>query len=206
MLQSLRDGVAPSLNIIPKMNEAMNPMRKSTPFLLLAALAVCLLVACGTQVTPVPSATLTPDPCAPGNITAEVKKVNDLQRQFDDGSQLASVLSINQLAVSNAIPSLQALRRQAQDQTVPGCLTNLKNLQLQQMNTVINTFLAFLAGGSQSPNTQLLSQGVAQARGLHDQYNQELAHLIGATYVPPASTAAPSGTPAGAAPTSTPTP
>jgi hypothetical protein len=144
-----------------------------------------VLTACGAK-TATASLTATPDLCAPANIIAEVKKVNDLQRQFDDASQLASVMNLNQLASSNAIPNMQDIRRQAQDQQVPACLATLKTLQLQHMNAVINTLLAFLASGQNaSNNSQILSQGVALARGLHDKYNQELARLIGATYVPP---------------------
>jgi hypothetical protein len=155
-------------------------------FILVVVLAAVLLTACGTKAQVPPKATTTPDPCAPENIVNEVKKVNDLQRQFDDASQLASVTPFAQL--TGVIPAMQDIRRQAQDQNVPACLVTLKSIQLQQMNAVVNTFLAFLAGGSQKPDTQLLSQGIAQARQLHGLYNQELARLIGATYVPPATT------------------
>ena len=162
-------------------------------FRLIMLLALPLTGCARQALTPAP--TVTYAPCAPENIVAETKKVNDLQRAFDDASQLASVTPLSQLTA--VIPSMQETRRQAQDQQVPACLNTLKTLQLQQMNTVINTFLAFLAGGSQNPNNQLLSQGIAQARLLHEQYNQELAHLIGATYIPPVvPTAAASATPA----------
>ena len=159
-------------------------LRTLTHILLPVALAAVLLAACNPQAPATPTATSTPDPCAPANIVTEVKKVNDLQRAFDDASQLAAVTSFNQMAI--VIPPMQDLRRQAQDQQVPACLVTLKTLQLQEMNATINTFLAFMAGGAQNPNTQLLSQGIVLANGLHQQYNQELATRIGATYVPPA--------------------
>ncbi|HTX93064.1 MAG TPA: SH3 domain-containing protein [Anaerolineales bacterium] len=177
-------------------------MRILSRYVLFGALLCTLLAGCGTKQA-VPTPTGTPDPCAPANIVAEVKKVNDLQRQFDDASQLASVTPFAQLP--GVVPSMQDVRRQAQDQTVPPCLATLKSLQLQQMNAVINTFLAFLAGGSQNPNTQALTQGIAQSRNLHGLYNQELARLIGATFLPPtAAPAAATNTPGG--PTSTPGP
>jgi hypothetical protein len=178
-------------------NREEDPMNFLTRFVLLTTVVAVLLTACGTKVNVPPTATATPDPCAAENIINEVKKVNDLQRQFDDASQLASVTPFAQL--TGVIPAMQDVRRQAQDQNVPACLVTLKSYQIQQMNAVINTFLAFLAGGSQKPNTQLLSQGIAQARELHGLYNQELARLIGATYVPP-TTITPGG------PTDTPGP
>jgi hypothetical protein len=160
-------------------------MRYLTKISLYVVVIAIFLTACGAK-SAANTATATPDPCVPANIVAEVKKVNDFQRQFDDASQLASVMNLNQLASSNAIPNMQDIRRQAQDQQVPACLATLKTLQLQHMNAVINTLLAFLASGQNaSNNSQVLSQGVALARSLHDKYNQELARLIGATYVPP---------------------
>jgi hypothetical protein len=186
----------------PKPVESMQTLSKH--FLSFLVILI-ILTACGKKVDALPAVSATPDPCVPANIAVEVKKVNDLQRQFDDASQLASVLNLNQLASSNAIPNMQEIRRQAQDQQVPACLATLKTLQLQHMNAVINTLLAFLASGQNaSNNSQVLSQGIALARSLHDKYNQELARLIGATYVPPitATPNAPqaakaSGTPAG---------
>jgi hypothetical protein len=191
-------------------------MRRIVKFILFTSLVALLLSACGTKTETPPAASATPDPCAPANIVTEVKKVNDLQRQFDDASQLASVTPFAQL--TGVIPAMQDVHRQAQDQAVPACLVTLKSLQIQEMNAVINTFLAFLAGGSQKPDTQALSQGIARARQLHGLYNQELARLIGATYVPPetvtpgavgtsssgtptdatSSTVTPAGTPVGA--------
>jgi hypothetical protein len=98
------------------------------------------------------------------------------------------------------IPSLQDIRRRAEDQTVPYCLATLKALQITHMNTVINTLLAFLGGAS----GDVLVQGIAQARLQHEDYNREMARLIGATYAPavaatpaasPAATDAAAGTP-----------
>jgi hypothetical protein len=74
---------------------------------------------------------------------------------------------------------------------VPACLTELKRLQLVHMNTVINTLLAFLGGGSQSGVTQ----GIETARQQHDEYVLELARIMGVTPVvvtrPPTQAATP---------------
>ncbi len=129
--------------------------------------------------TPTPTATY--DPCAPANVKNEVKKVNDLTREFDDGAQLAAVVKSDQLV--GVIPSLQTVRRQAQDLAVPNCLAELKNLQLAYMTQYITTLLVLIQVGAGNP--QVVVQGVNQANAFHNQYLAELARLIGATYVPP---------------------
>jgi hypothetical protein len=148
--------------------------------------------------------TTTPDPCAPENISAEVEKVHRLMREFDDASLLASSTPVDQLNPS--IADLQRIRRDAEDQRVPGCLTTLKQYQLAHMNTVINTMLFLLSYKGSDAETQALNQGIALARQQHDQYVLELANVLGLTVVA-APTAAPTlGTPeAGAtAPTASP--
>jgi hypothetical protein len=98
-------------------------------------------------------------------------------RRFDDESVLASNVPRSQLAPH--ISGLQTIRRAAQDQRVPACLTELKRLQLVHMNTVINTLLGFLGGGSQTGVTQ----GIDTARQQHDAYVLELARIMGVTPV-----------------------
>lgn len=151
------------------------------------------LAACGARgapvATPEPTASSTPDVCSAENVKAAAGAVNVFMRQYDDESALASNVPRTELAPH--IASLQAIRRQAQDQAVPACLTELKRLQLLHMNTVINTLLAFLGGGSQSGVTQ----GIEAARQEHDQYVLELARLMGVTPVvlerPPTQAATP---------------
>jgi hypothetical protein len=143
---------------------------------------ILLLAACAPKATEIPMATATPDPCSPAYILPEVTRVNTLMREFDDAAQLASVAALNQMPT--VIPPLQEIRREAQDLQVPSCLLNLKTFQLQNMNAVINTLMLFMQG--QGKNPEVLVQGIYQARVLHEEYNQELAHLIGATYIPPA--------------------
>ena len=156
----------------------MNRTHPSTRILLAAALISLLLAACG------PKAGATPEACAPENIVAEAAKVNNLMREFDDAAQLASSVSRDQLV--SVLPSLQEIRRRAEDQAVPDCLAALKTLQVTQMNTVIDTLLAFVSGAS----SDQLIQGINLARLQHEQYNQELARVLGATYVPAATQAA----------------
>jgi outer membrane murein-binding lipoprotein Lpp len=156
-------------------------MKRSTrPTLLLfaAALASLLLGACAAS----------SDPCAPANITTEVAKVNSLMREFDDAAQLASQVKRDQLV--DVIPSLQEIRRRAEDLDVPYCLATLKSLQVTHMNTVINTLLSFVGGAE----PDLLVQGIALARMQHEDYNRELARLMGVTYEPP-ETSEPPGEP-----------
>ncbi len=107
-------------------------------------------------------------------------------REFDDASLLASNTPLDQLNPS--IADLQRIRREAEDQGTPACLSTLKQYQLAHMNTVINTMLGFLSNA----DAETLNQSIALARQQHDQYTLELATLLGLTIVA-APTAAPVG-------------
>lgn len=135
-----------------------------------------------------PTATLTPDPCSPGQIEAEAQKVQKHMREFDDASILAS--STPRERIGDSIAELQRIRREAEDEPIPACLTNLKKYQVDHMNSVISTLIAFM-GGADKPG---LEQGITQARQQHDQYLLELARVLGLTVVP--ATPPPTETPA----------
>ena len=137
--------------------------------------------------------TTTLDPCVMPQLEKEVGKVHNHMREFDDASALAGSIPREQLSTS--IADLQRIRRQAQDEETPACLAKLKEIEVQHMNTVIETLLAFLRGTDQ----QTLDQGITLARQQHDQYLLEYARLAGITVVP--ATIPPSGT---ETPTSTP--
>jgi hypothetical protein len=138
--------------------------------------------------TPTSAITTTPDLCAAENLQAVVDKVHRHMREFDDASILASSTPRDQL--SNSISELQRIRRESQDEDVPPCLVNLKNYQIQHMNSVIDTLIAFLRGTDQ----QVLDQGIAIARQQHDQYTLELARILGITIVPATAFIVPSET------------
>ena len=78
---------------------------------------------------------------------------------------------------------------------MPVCLETLKTYEVDHMNSVINTLIAFM-GGAEQPT---VDQGINIARQQHDEYTVELARLLGLT-VDPASPAAIN------TPTETPTP
>jgi hypothetical protein len=139
--------------------------------------------------SPVP-ATMTPDPCVLPQLEEEVQQVHRHMREFDDAASLASSVPREQL--SSSVTELQRIRREAEDELVPACLTDLKLVQLQHMNTVINTLLSFMQG---SIDEETLNQAIALARQQHDQYTLELAQVIGLTVVPVTAAPAPSGTP-----------
>ena len=122
--------------------------------------------------------TSTPDPCSSGQIEVEVQKVHKHMREFDDAAVLASKLPRDE--VSTSVADLQRIRREAEDEQIPACLTDLKEYQVDHMNTVINTLLVFIGGA----DTQTLEQGITMARQQHDQYTLELARLLGLTVVP----------------------
>jgi hypothetical protein len=156
---------------------------------------IALLAGCGGTPAAIPAATetkqvmiptteptlvlsSTPDLCSPKQIEAEVQKVHRHMREFDDASILASNLPLQEL--SGPIADLQKIRREAEDEQIPTCLTDLKKYQIAHMNTVIGTLVAFLAG----TDKKTLETNIAIAREQHDQYTLELARLLGLTVVP----------------------
>lgn len=179
-------------------------MKKSILLIFLAALILIMFVSgCGSSViTPesIPTATttdtamptltttitLTPDLCASENIKAEVDKVHRHMREFDDAARLAASMPREQLSAPTA--DLQKIRREAEDELVPPCLSTLKDYQIKHMNSVIDTLIAFM--GINDPlaldcvdiveNTQeaAICQSIASARQQHDQYTLELARIL----------------------------
>lgn len=152
-----------------------------------------------------PQTSTTPDPCVSPQLEAEVQKVQRHMREFDDASTLASNVPQAQLSVS--IADLQRIRREADDEPIPACLTDLKTYQINHMNSVINTLLAFMRSSdpraidcnNAQPNTEAeaICKNIALARQQHDQYLVELARLLGITVVPATegATGTPSETP-----------
>ena len=137
--------------------------------------------------SPVPI-TSTLDPCSRPQLETEVQEVHSHMREFDDASILASNMPREQL--TGAIADLQRIRREAEDEETPSCLENLKAIQVQHMNSVISTLIAFMGGTDQ----QTLDQGISLARQQHDEYTLELAGLLGLTVVPATLPPAPSAT------------
>ena len=123
-------------------------------------------------------ASTTPDICSTELIEAEVQKVHKHMREFDDASILASKMPREEL--SEPIAGLQRIRREAEDEEIPSCLINLKTHQVDHMNSVIGTLIAFIGGADRAS----LEQSILIAREQHDRYTLELARLLGLTVVP----------------------
>lgn len=159
---------------------------------------------------PTTTITTTPDPCETENIKPLVDRVHAHMREFDDASTLAASLPREQL--TEPIANLQRIRREAEDETVPSCLENLKDFQIQHMNSVISTLLAFISASDPLAldcvdvveNTQeaAVCQSITNARQQHDQYTLELARLLNI----PIFTAPAQTQPAETSPSETPTP
>jgi hypothetical protein len=150
----------------------------------LIVILALILTACGNPPASgnAESATSTPDPCLSENMNETVKPTNDLQREFDDASELAANLPREQLQPS--ISDMQRIRRAAEDQLVAACLVNLKTHQLAHMNAVIDTLLSFVSGA----DANALNPGMAEARKQYDLYTFEMARLLGVTLVPATET------------------
>lgn len=120
---------------------------------------------------------------------ATIEPVNDLMREFDDASQLASNLPVAQLP--EVISNLQRIRRATEDVQIPACLFTLKTHQLNHMNLMIQTLLAFVSGADQ----EALNNGLGLARKEHDLYSLEIVRLLGVTLAPLTATPEPANTP-----------
>ena len=154
-------------------------------FLYLLPLFLLFLTACGgqpaatqTRILPTLTLSLDEDPCSSQNMPATIEPINDLMREFDDASQLAANLPSAQLP--EAISNLQRIRRATEDAQIPACLITLKSHQLNHMNIMIQTLLAFVGGANQED----LNNGVEQARKEHDLYSLEIVRLLGVTLAP----------------------
>jgi hypothetical protein len=175
---------------------------------------IFLLTACGKASAPTtaptqsaatlaqantPGITSTPDPCAKANLPAGIQKLDDITNQFDDASAIVSNMlsSITADQLGSDIATLQSIRRAAEDEDVPSCLANLKDLQLGHMNTVIDTLLLILGHGDKN----VINQGVAQSNQLSQQYVIEKARLLGILTIIPETATSTAGTPAPGKPT-----
>jgi hypothetical protein len=118
-----------------------------------------------------------------------LQPVNDLMREFEDASQLASNLTMRQLP--EVISNLRRIRRAAEDVQIPACLGTLKTHQLNHMNLMIQTLLAFVGGADQDA----LNRGLDLARKEQDLYSLEIVRLLGITLAPITATPPTSGTP-----------
>ena len=154
-------------------------------FRYLLVFLLCFLAACGSPPAPIETASLTTptvspeeDPCSPQNLPVTVQPVNDLMREFEDASQLASNLPAQQLP--GVISNLQRIRREAEDVRIPACLQTLKSHQLNHMNLLIQTLLAFVGGTDQ----ETLNNGLEMARREHELYSLEIVRLLGITLAP----------------------
>jgi hypothetical protein len=119
-------------------------------------------------------------------------------REFDDASQLASNLPAQQLP--ETISNMQRIRRAAEDLQTPDCLSTLKTHQLNHMNVMIQTLLAFVGGSDQ----ETLTNGLANARQEYNLYSLEIARLLGITLAPITNTSAPAAETAPPAASATP--
>ncbi|HET6823977.1 MAG TPA: hypothetical protein VFH34_15105 [Anaerolineales bacterium] len=146
---------------------------------------VLFVSACGgppaaaqVEIPDAPTTSPVEDPCSPQNLPFTVQPINDLMREFEDASQLASNLPAQQLP--QLIADLQRIRRGAEDVQIPDCLTTLKTHQLSHMNLMIQTLLALVGGATQEE----LTSGLETAREEHDLYSLEIIRLLGVTLAP----------------------
>ena len=156
-------------------------------FVLVLGMNGALLLAACAGPAPAQSTTTAPqtfhtadsDVCATVNLPATVRPLNEIIREFDDYSELAS--NIVQSEVVKVIPPMQALRRSAEDAAAPPCLLDLKRYALSYMDATLRTLMTFQ---QPNPNPSAVGTGIVSARSYHDLYVLELAKLLGVTVAP----------------------
>jgi hypothetical protein len=168
---------------MPSLNFVIMPDTMKNCILYFFAFFVLITSSCGLQpIATQPEALITSttidDPCSSENLPTTVQGLNDLMREFDDAAQLASNTPAQQLA--DVISNLQRIRRDAEDTQIPACLGALKTHQLNHMNLVIQTLIAFVGGASKEE----LNAGLENARKEHDLYSLEIVRLLGITLAP----------------------
>lgn len=136
--------------------------------------------------TPVP--TNTPDVCSVENIPRQVERLHALTREFDDTFGLAQTLRIEETV--SLVQDMQRIKRNAEDQDVPICLSKLKEYQLLYMNSGIKVFTTVFSLTSSNPNIsqkQLNSVTIPlleEVLGAAKLYVDEQSKLMGWTPAP----------------------
>jgi hypothetical protein len=172
----------------------MPSMKKSFKYFFV--LFAFFISACGSQPASTPIERLATetnrpaeDPCSSQNMPTTVQPVNDIMREFEDAAQLASNTPVQQLP--EVISRLQRIRRAAEDVQIPACLGTLKTHQLNHMNLMIQTLLAFVGNADR----EALNNGLDLARKEYDLYSLEIVRLLGITLAPITATPPESSTP-----------
>ena len=148
------------------------------------------------------TSTNTPDPCSTERIGDTVSRFDRLSREFNDAFVLAQNTPAAQLSTN--ITELQRIRRAAEDFVVPGCLDELKRLQLGFMNSAIDATITLYSNFSGDPNQQVteeqvktavlaVNQSMTAAQEYSFMYTVEMGRLLGITLTP-SPTIPPSGT------------
>ena len=123
--------------------------------------------------------TATADPCSPANIASGIQRISDLMREFDDITFVASMTPKEQL--SNLILNLQDVRRRTDAYNPPACVAKLQSTAVNYMNGVI-LFLAHYMGGIDASQ---INTERSNSQSLRNVYEEEYAHMTGATYISP---------------------
>lgn len=138
--------------------------------------------------TNTPAPTTTPDVCSTANLPQQVERLHTLTREFDDTFGLAQTLRIEETV--SLVQDMQRIKRNAEDQVVPACLSKLKEYQLLYMNSGIEVFTTVYSLTSSNPNinqNQLNSVTVPlleQVLGAAKLYVDEQSKLMGWTPIP----------------------
>jgi hypothetical protein len=145
-------------------------------------LVTLLCSACSPEIAqtiPTTTITATPDPCSKANISSGIQRISELMQEFDDITFVASLAPKEQL--SDLILNLQDVRRRTDVNNPPVCVAKLQSTAVNYMNEVI-LFLAHYMGGTDVSQINLERNN---SQSLRNAYEEEYAHMTGATYISP---------------------
>ncbi len=128
-------------------------------YLLVILLAISLLISCSTQPEPTIMPTPTSSPSPTPDICLTQDLLDDLQniaKRFDDANLLAS--STPRMQLATVIQTLQEIRLEMDEFTLPSCALNIKNYLLGYMDATINGYIAFLGEDKHQPYFDEASQ------------------------------------------------
>jgi hypothetical protein len=100
-------------------------------------------------------------------------------RQSDNQVQLAAGLVRAELNL--VVPPMQQIRRNTEDKAVGACLEELKRLQLQYMDRVLEVVQP---ASGEVPDVATREVGLKEASQYHDQFTLEISRLLGTTAAP----------------------
>jgi hypothetical protein len=87
-------------------------------------------------------------PCGVTKVKDSLKEISDIMNRWEDAESIASITS--RVSLSGPVADLQAIKRDAEKLTMPGCMTPVKEKLTHAMEYSIKGYLAFMQEATDS--------------------------------------------------------